>query len=475
MPRDVVDVETPPDGADLDLDIHASHALLAKPAQSIRSVQSRRDTQRNRQEVFELDGIPPIIKSANGNVFWADEQCTRRVGLTSTEARLLLGLLQTDEPEDYNYEEYKAMFEDFGREQQRLQQLVNSIHWWDFESYYQKGIWNARIDWLERMKGPRLWLLFLMARRRRILKQAAIRVMERLREKRIMREAGNGSLHHPSQSISISQLQGDTDQVPLTNDAVQASEVQLRSMSLRSPPVMVCDVSQISENHLEISGNTPSVSEKLGSSFSSGHHSYSLHGHSPVFDKRFQATREHIKLQVELFMPKPMPYITIGWFSTATTDPKERVLQFNEPEDLFRALRKGENECDISRGAHLPLILNTSQESVLSQFFLAYKVSNRHADDAVAIAWQKWVYKNLNGCKNNPLEGRYSLELIYGWSSYRLGAVVGIPLLLSFAIPVWYMVAIEDVITAWTIGIYIVTAAAALIALMTILGSLGDN
>jgi hypothetical protein len=96
----------------------------------------------------------------------------------------------------------------------------------------------------------------------------------------------------------------------------------------------------------------------------------------------------------------------------------------------------------------------------MSQFFLAYKASYRHSDDTVAIAWQGWVHKNLNDSKNNPLEGRYSLQLLYDWSSFRLSFVVIIPLLLSFVIGLWYMVDTGDVVTAWTIALYIVTAAA---------------
>jgi len=116
---------------EVDLGADANDPLLSKP-RSLRSTRSIRRP-RNSQEAIQLDDIPPIIKSANGNIFWADEQCTRRVGLTSSEARLFLCLLQTDEPENYNYEEYKALFDDFGREQERLQELVDAVPWWDFK------------------------------------------------------------------------------------------------------------------------------------------------------------------------------------------------------------------------------------------------------------------------------------------------------------------------------------------------------
>ncbi len=157
----------------VDLIFEAEEPLLPKSRRT--SSKSIRRLRRS-LEIIELDDIPPIIKSANGNIFWADEQCTRRVGLTSTEARLFLKLLQTEEPENCNYDEYKQMFDDFGLEQRRLQDLVKSLPWWKWTTWRQKSIWKARIDWLKRMEEPRLWLLYLMARRKRILKKASIKV-----------------------------------------------------------------------------------------------------------------------------------------------------------------------------------------------------------------------------------------------------------------------------------------------------------
>src|ERR1700680_3837997 len=110
------DIENQLDNEYLGL-VEASDPLLSKPDRDRSSNKSsRRCRNRRSLEIIELDDIPPIIKSANGNIFWADEQCTRRVGLTSTEARLFLKLLQTDEPENYNYQDYKEMFDDFGAE-----------------------------------------------------------------------------------------------------------------------------------------------------------------------------------------------------------------------------------------------------------------------------------------------------------------------------------------------------------------------
>lgn len=481
------DVESQFDGID---GFDPSDPLLPQPGGI--SPRSARKMRRS-LEVIELDDIPPIIKSANGNIFWADEQCTRRVGLTSTEARLFLKLLQTDEPENLNYDEYKSMFDDFGREQRRLQELVNALPWYNIDSWGQRAIWEARIQWLRRMEEPRLWLLYLMARRKRILKTASTRILVRLKEKRRARMVAQESPSRGRDTQPVSPV----GQPIMLNDTTQTSQSLIETTVPILPPkprntAMIDEVSQTSSSHLNLA-------ERIRDSLSLSplgkreHSRNSSKGRCPVFSERWEATRGDIKKQVENIMGEQPSYIVVGWFLRSALHPQEKILQFENPEELFVALRKGERslrgwrrffslkglrgfglyKCDISRGAHIPLALNASQEAVLAQLFLAYRASRRHADADVARAWQGWVQKNLNDSKRNPLEGRYSLQLKYEWSSYRLTTIVAIPLLLSLAIGFWYM-SVGDVVTAWTLALYIVTAAAALIALMTIVGSLKD-
>jgi hypothetical protein len=338
------DIENQLDGADLG-GIEAHEPLLPKTDRS-----SNRSSRRNRRslEVIELDDIPPIIKSANGNIFWADEQCTRRVGLTSTEARLFLKLLQTDEPENYNYQEYKEMFDDFGREQKRLQELVNALPWYKLDTYRQRGIWKARIEWLERMKEPRLWLLYLMARRRRILKQASMRVLAALQEKRRRKLVNDGGYERGRPPTMPSGAKNDQDlpgHMVMLNDATQTSTpmetLPPPPTSRRRQSAMVSDGAQTSETRLS------HLTSRLRDSLSASRHRNSprsSQGHCPVFEKPFEATREDIKHQVENIMPKFTPYIVIGWFHRSAGDPKERILQFDEPEHLFISLRKGERQ-----------------------------------------------------------------------------------------------------------------------------------
>ena len=114
-------------------------------------------------------------------------------------------------------------------------------------------------------------------------------------------------------------------------------------------PVMVSDESQTVEALRPSRRAKANIAERIRSSFGSGHrdsHSRSRPstGHCPVFDKPFEATREDIKKLAEQLMPKAQPYIVIGWFLRSASDPKERVLEFEEERDLFKVLRHGEND-----------------------------------------------------------------------------------------------------------------------------------
>jgi hypothetical protein len=283
-----------------------------------------------------------------------------------------LKLLQTDEPENYNYQDYKEMFDDFGAEQARLKELVQRLPWYKFNTYRQRGIWKARIEWLERMKEPRLWLKYLMARRRRILKQASVRVLARLAEKRRCKLENGVDFERgrppPGPSRSREELLGlaqvmlseatqtstpkETSPLPppsrgkqLLSEATQTSTP--KETSPLPPPsrgkhqARASDATQVSENRLS------HLTSRLRDSLSASRHRHSprsSHVQYPIFEKPFEATREDIKRQVENIMPKTTPYIVIGWFHRSAGDPKERILQFKQPEQLFASMRKGESQ-----------------------------------------------------------------------------------------------------------------------------------
>jgi len=95
----------------------------------------------------------------------------------------------------------------------------------------------------------------------------------------------------------------------------------------------------------------------------------------------------------------------------------------------------------------------------MASLYLTYRSSKHHHDLDVAKGWTGWIEKNLNDSNDRPLEGKYSLELKYRWSPTRLTLVVTLPVLLSLTVGLGYMIKTGDVITAWTISIYVVTAA----------------
>jgi hypothetical protein len=331
------DIENQYDGVDIDFD--TTNPLLQSGAKSAKSIRRMRKS----LEVIQLDDIPPIIKSANGNIFWADEQCTRRVGLTATEARLFLKLLQTDEPENLNYNEYKSMFDDFGREQERLRELVDALPWWEVGTWSQKAIWEARIQWLERMKEPRLWLMYLMARRKRILKTASVRILIRLKEKRRDRLARDsptrGRDPQPNSPVGQPIMLNDTTQ---TSQSLIETTVPMILPKSRTS-MMIDEISQTSSSpHHNLAAR---LRDSLSlSPLGKREHtrSRSSKGHCPVFSDRWEATRGDIKKQVENIMGEQQPYIVIGWFLRSALHPHEKIIQFNNPQDLFIALRKGE-------------------------------------------------------------------------------------------------------------------------------------
>jgi hypothetical protein len=221
------------------------------------------------------------------------------------------------------------------------------------------------------MKEPRLWLLYLMARRRRILKQATERVRARLMEKKELRmiNGTNGHANGPQFNGVVERDVPVRPAIAMVNEESQTSEALIDTIRIQTKMVneqnqtsealidpariktsMVSEQNQTSEallNTTRIKSSHQNIAERIRSSFGSSHgdsHSRSRPptGHCPVFDKPFDATREDIKRQVERLMPKATPYIVIGWFRRSASDPMERILEFENERELFRALRIGE-------------------------------------------------------------------------------------------------------------------------------------
>jgi hypothetical protein len=58
------------------------------------------------------------------------------------------------------------------------------------------------------------------------------------------------------------------------------------------------------------------------------------------------------------------------------------------------------------------------------------------------MTWTEWIHENINNGSNiagsESVDEHLSIEVILGWSSLRITAVVLIPVLLSIAIGVWF-------------------------------------
>jgi hypothetical protein len=332
---------------DLELGVDSAEPFLPWP--------SARRYSRWRPETIQLDHIPPVIKSGNGNIFWADEQCTRRVGLTSTEARLFLRLLQVDEPEDWNYADYKEMFDNFGKEQLLLEQLMRDLPWWKLGSRKQKKIWEARVEWLARMSEPRPWLLFLMARRKRIIKQATDRVLEGLRKKSEARSLAGFQMQTVGPEQPSPGRPKSSDHTLVVNDTSKSLDplVNYDPRNRSEPYELSLDMSEAGHaaetTPISTASKLKSVASRIQQSLKTGRRGEHIHEeHSSPLPggtrKPWEATRQDIKYQVEKLMPKPTPYIVIGWFSAVSSNPIEQIIQFDKEEKLFLVLRQGERD-----------------------------------------------------------------------------------------------------------------------------------
>ncbi|OCK78265.1 hypothetical protein K432DRAFT_394937 [Lepidopterella palustris CBS 459.81] len=122
--------------------------------------------------------------------------------------------------------------------------------------------------------------------------------------------------------------------------------------------------------------------------------------------------------------------------------------------------------CDPVHDCHNKVTLNSRTERILAEFYSDYKSSKNEGDDE---RWIDWIHENLNKKSYDPRIGRLSLQVILSWSIFRITTITLTPIILSLTIGIWYMVETGDVSTAWTIGGYIVTIGAPLLAIATTL------
>ncbi|KAF5875302.1 uncharacterized protein Bfra_003757 [Botrytis fragariae] len=463
-----------------------------------------------------LGPVPAVIKSSNGNLFWADESCARRVGLTCNEARLFLQL----QSGNYNYSEYSPMFHAFGEEKNNLQRKLRELKWWQVE---RRKEWEQRVEWLSKMEEPRLWLLYLMARKRRILWVACRRVLDRLRYKREEREERKRNSQMGIETLEESTTgenssPSESEDTQTGDDSQSVTELTADTLTHLVPAHQLISSPASTHSHSSAThSHSRSCLHKLTSRMRQPEKSHPdpSSNSCPIFSRPLSATTSSLQALTTLLLPPQSPYLVLGYFPTSSLDPHETYISLSDPRTLFSSLHHAERslrgarrffslksltgfglyKCDIERGAHTKIGLKEEEKMVLRKFYAAYKVKRRSIpwfgrgewDEDLGRAWLGWVEKSLNEGSHKkdgkgesakrakgPLEGRWSLELVYDWCPYRLSAVVITPLLLSLIVGTWFMAVTGDVITAWTLALYIVTAAAAIVALLGIIGSLKD-
>ena len=206
-------------------------------------------------------------------------------------------------------------------------------------------------------------------------------------------------------------------------------------------------------------------------------------------------------------------WVIVGWFPTELSEPVETCVIVDDPGHFLPDLKKhitglrgwrsllsfksvqgfGLYKCRPQQLGHVSHHTTELENLALSQFFQAMDASYRRAnkpanedsedkeDDAAFLkrcdskAWAEWVHKNLNKSRSCPFRSQLSLKLVLRWSTTRISIASAIPLLMAFIVGFWYSAAHDDPQTAWTIGSFIVTAGAFIIAILAALTSLKDG
>lgn len=178
-------------------------------------------------------------------------------------------------------------------------------------------------------------------------------------------------------------------------------------------------------------------------------------------------------------------YIVVGLLDSKTGGVREQLERIVDDDGLFRSIRKaikalrplyirvfslktvggfGLYRCEPSGDYHIPIDLDDQSSATFYELFSAYSSYDVDWESR----WKTWVHEHLNGSSTDPQAGSYTLRLILRWSIVKLVVYTTIPVALSLAVGLWFMlVASKDlddsytavVQTAWSISSYIITTA----------------
>ncbi|UQC79307.1 uncharacterized protein CLUP02_04786 [Colletotrichum lupini] len=134
-------------------------------------------------------------------------------------------------------------------------------------------------------------------------------------------------------------------------------------------------------------------------------------------------------------------------------------------------------KCNAKEGTHERVDLDNNGAADLQLLLHTYK--QWRVPEHIALAWGDWMHQELNNDSHDVLNGKYSLEIVLGWSVARIAVVILIPVVLSLVIGLWFnskdWTDLTTIQTAWSIASYIVTAGGFVAALLGIMSSLADK
>jgi hypothetical protein len=113
---------------------------------------------------------------------------------------------------------------------------------------------------------------------------------------------------------------------------------------------------------------------------------------------------------------------------------------------------------------HKQVSLEQKGTNDLRLLLLAYK--SWWNSDRIGEGWTNWIHKTINNSSTDPRAdsdgNSLSIEVVMGWSPFRISVVILFPTLLSLVIGIWFNSRNwsdpTTIQTAWGIASYVATA-----------------
>jgi hypothetical protein len=239
-------------------------------------------------EPAELDSVPLITRSSLGSSQWAQNRCARRIGLNENDIEIMLFFLRTsariqDDPFNQELVKLESQIQTLANYIKYLEDMRDTISntlreakWWKLGSRNRMKFLKVRRKWLQAM----LECLHLVAWRTRA-ELASLQTKQSLEPSNVTAVDGSSPLPPGIRDTSAEATHEGESRIEAARDSrlpKPSSERQSRANDIINDPL-------------------PPLETK---------------------------TR----------------YIVVGWFSGGSTDPKEKILQFDNEDAVFKELRR---------------------------------------------------------------------------------------------------------------------------------------